>query len=267
MNITMNSLKIEDGKILDGFIDIHIHTSPDVKPRVLTDYEAALESKKRGMRAIVLKSHVEPTAGRAYLAHKLTGLPVRGGVTLNLHVGGLNPEAVRSTALMGGKFVWLPTIHHQEIKLDTAALEEILYLVKDHDMVLATGHLSPQEIFQVLDLCRSLKVEKVLINHPLTRVVGASLDEQKEMARHAYLEHCWVATMPRHDNLNPKVMFEAIKEVGAKHCILATDMGQAHNHSPVQGMEMMITSMMKQGISWEEIILMCSKNPESLLFK
>lgn len=46
MNITMNSLKIEDGKILDGFIDIHIHTSPDVKPRVLTDYEAALESKK-----------------------------------------------------------------------------------------------------------------------------------------------------------------------------------------------------------------------------
>lgn len=68
-------------------------------------------------------------------------------------------------------------------------------------MVLATGHLSPQEIFQVLDLCRSLKVEKVLINHPLTRVVGASLDEQKEMARHAYLEHCWVATMPRHDNL------------------------------------------------------------------
>lgn len=265
--ISMNpSDEVKESKLLDGFIDTHIHTSPDVKPRLLTDYESALEAKERGMRTIVLKSHVEPTAGRAHLTSMMTGLPVIGGVTLNLNVGGLNPETVRSTALMGGKIVWLPTVHHQEIKLDTDALEEILHLVKDHSMVLATGHLSPPEIFQVLDLCHSLQVEKVMVNHPLTRVVGASLDEQREMARHAYLEHCWVATMPRHDNLSPEVMFEAIREVGAKHCILATDFGQAHNPSPVQGMQMMIASMVKQGISWEDIKLMCQDNPEKLLF-
>ena len=264
----MNSSQdIKPAEILTGFIDTHIHTSPDVKPRLLNDYEAALEAKESGMAAIVIKSHVEPTAGRAYLAHWVTGLPVVGGVTLNHNVGGLNPDAVESMASMGGKIVWLPTIHHHEIKLEADLLEEILNLVIENNLVLATGHLNPGEIFQVLDHCRSLGLGKVLINHPLTMVVGASTDEMKEMARHAYLEHCWVATMPRHDKLDPMVMVEAIKEVGAQHCILATDFGQQHNPSPVMGMQMMMASLIKQGISWEDITLMCRDNPENLLFK
>lgn len=253
-------------EILTGFMDTHIHTSPDIKPRLLNDYEAALEAKEKGMAGIVIKSHVEPTAGRAYLTHWVTGLPVLGGVTLNLTVGGLNPEAVRSMALMGGKIVWLPTIHHDELELEPDTLDEIIHLVKENNLVLATGHLNPQEIFQVLDQCRSLGVEKIMVNHPLTRVVGASLDEQKEMSRYAYLEHCWVATMPRHDKLDPVVMAEAIKEVGSKHCILATDFGQDHNPRPVMGMQLMMASMIKHGISWEDVTLMCRDNPAKLLF-
>jgi hypothetical protein len=251
--------------ILTGFIDTHIHTSPDVKPRLLNDYEAALEAQEKGMGAIVLKSHVEPTAGRAYITHRVTGFPVWGGVTLNLSVGGLNPEAVRDTALMGGKIIWLPTIHHKEIALDHDALDEILHLVKEYNLVLATGHLDPEGIFQVIDQCQSLGVEKIMVNHPLTLVVGASLDEQKEMARHAYLEHCWVATMPQHDKLDPEIIAESIKEVGAKHCILATDFGQEHNPRPVMGMQMMIASMIQHGISWDDVTRMCHDNPKKLL--
>lgn len=262
-----SSQEIKPAEILNGFVDTHIHTSPDVKPRLLNDYEAALEAKESGMGAIVIKSHVEPTAGRAYLAQWVTGLPVVGGVTLNHNVGGLNPDAVQSMASMGGKIVWLPTIHHREIKMEHDPLEVILNLVIENNLVLATGHLNPEEIFQVLDQCRSLGVEKIMINHPLTGVVGASMDEQKEMSRYAYLEHCWVATMPQHDKLNPMVMAETIKEVGAKHCILATDFGQDHNPNPVMGMQMMMASMIEQGISWEDIILMCRNNPEKLLFK
>jgi len=260
-----SSPEINPKEILTGFIDTHIHTSPDVKPRLLNDYEAALEAQEKGMGAIILKSHVESTAGRAYITHRLTGFPVMGGVTLNLTVGGLNPEAVLCTALMGGKIVWLPTIHHSKIALDPDALDEILHLVKDNNMILATGHISPEEIFQVIDQCHSLGVEKIMVNHPLTSVVGASLDEQKEMAHHAYLEHCWVATMPQHDKLNPKIIANSIKEVGAKHCILATDFGQEHNPRPVLGMQMMIASMISQGISWEDITLMCHDNPNNLL--
>jgi predicted metal-dependent phosphotriesterase family hydrolase len=72
--------------------------------------------------------------------------------------------------------------------------------------------------------------------------------------------------MPQHDKLKPQVMGEAIKEVGAKNCIMATDFGQKHNPRPVVGMEMMIENMMQQGISPKEIGVMCHDNPEKLLF-
>jgi len=253
-------------ELLKGFMDIHVHTGPDIRSRLLNDYEATLDAKEVGMKAVVLKSHTEPTAGRAQIAHRLTDFQVFGGVTLNLSVGGLNPEAVKSMAMMGGRVVWLPTINHTEIELKHDKLEEILQIVVEYGLVLATGHLSPDQIFQILDQARSMNIKRLIVNHPLTRVVGASLDEQKDMSRHAYLEHCWVATMPQHDGLDPVRIYEAIMEVGAKRCVLATDFGQIHNPTPVVGMMMMVEKLLDQGIPWKNIDIMCRENPEKLLF-
>jgi Family of unknown function (DUF6282) len=265
--IQVNQYKgLSPREFLKGFMDIHVHTSPDIRSRILNDYEASLEAKEVGMQAIVLKSHTEPTAGRAQLAQKLTGFQVFGGVTLNLSMGGLNSEAVKNMALMGGKVVWLPTINNNEIELDLDKLEEILQIVKEYGLVLATGHLNPDQIFQVLDQANSVNIKGLIINHPLSSVVGASLDEQKEMSRHAYLEHCWVTTMPQHDGLNPARIYDAIMEVGAKRCVIATDFGQIHNPTPVVGMKMMVENLLQQGISWRDIDIMCRKNPEKIFF-
>ncbi len=53
---------------LSGFVDMHIHTAPDVRPRLLDDAEAAQQAAHAGLRAVVLKSHVTCTADRAALA-------------------------------------------------------------------------------------------------------------------------------------------------------------------------------------------------------
>ncbi len=251
---------------LEGFIDTHIHTAPDVKPRILNDVEAANMASQDKMGAIVIKSHIEPTSGRANIAEYLTGFKVFGGVCLNHSVGGLNPDAVRTVARMGGKLVWLPTTSYTEIEIEEDKIEEILHIAAENDLVLGTGHLSVFEIFQVLDLAKSLGLQRIIVNHPLTRVVDASMDEQREMSRYAYLEHCYVACMPLHDGLNPEVMAEAIKEVGAGRCIMATDFGQAHNPPPAEGMKLFVEEMLKQGVSWKEITTMCVENPGKLLF-
>jgi Family of unknown function (DUF6282) len=253
-------------ELLKGFMDMHVHTGPDIRSRLLNDYETTLDAKQMGMQAVVLKSHTEPTAGRAQITHRLTDFQVFGGVTLNLSVGGLNSEAVKSMAMMGGRVVWLPTINHTEIEITHDKLEDILQIVVEYGLVLATGHLSPNQIFQVLDQARSMNIKRLIVNHPLTRVVGATMDEQKEMSRLAYLEHCWVATMPQHDGLDPARIYDAIMEVGAKRCVLATDFGQIHNPSPVVGMSMMIEYLLDQGVSWNNIDTMCRENPEKLLF-
>ena len=73
---------------LRGAIDIHVHSLPDNVPRSLDGLKAARFAKDKGMRAIVLKSHFDPTAGLAFLARKaVQGIEVFGGVDLNLPVG------------------------------------------------------------------------------------------------------------------------------------------------------------------------------------
>jgi hypothetical protein len=249
---------------LTGFIDTHLHTAPDIKPRILNDIEAAEDAKNERMGAIVIKSHIESTAGRAKIAENITGFKVIGGICLNLSVGGLNPDAVKVTIDLGGKIVWFPTICAPQITVNYENTEKILNLIAENNLVLATGHLKPQNIFKLLDYANSAGIKKIIINHPLTGVVGANIDEQKEMSKDAYLEHCFVACMEMHDNLDPQILADGIKEVGAKKCIMATDFGQAHNPRPVEGMKMFINSMLENGIKKSDINKMCSINPSKL---
>jgi hypothetical protein len=250
---------------LEGFTDTHIHTSPDIKPRLLTDIEAAMNAKEERMNSIVIKSHNEPTSGRAVIASQVTDFLVYGGVVLNNSVGGLNIDAVRFSAMIGGKFVWFPTSSYSSITINWSHVEDILHVVKENQMVIATGHLKSDDIFTLLDMAKSLGIWRIIVNHPLTRVVGASLDEQVEMSAYAYLEHCFVACMEKHDNLDPVLIKDSIKKVGANRCLMATDFGQIHNPHPVNGMKMFINSMIREGISINEINLMCKDNPHKLL--
>lgn len=264
--ICMN--RLEKKYPLKGFIDTHLHTAPDSKPRLLTDTEAAREARYEKMRAIVIKSHIEPTSGRASIAQQETNFKVFGGITLNESVGGYNVHAVKVSASMGGKVVWFPTISRDNLTLkdNCDKVEEIINIIIENDMILATGHLKVDDIFQVLDQAKSMGLEKVIINHPLTRVVGASIEEQKEMSRNAYIEHCYVACLPGHDLLDPVNIANAIKEVGTQRCILATDLGQIHNNKPVIGFKSFINLMMKFNLSWGEIRQMCLVNPYKLFF-
>src|ERR1051325_8621716 len=98
---------------LDGVVDIHVHADPDSRPRSIDAIDLAKMAKARGMRALVLKSHYEPTASMAYLVRKaVPGIEIFGGIDLNRSVGGVNPEAVeRMASIKGGwgRVVWMPT--------------------------------------------------------------------------------------------------------------------------------------------------------------
>jgi hypothetical protein len=52
--------------------------------RALTDIETVTLARRKGMRGIVLKNHVVPTADRAALAmDQVPGIEVWGGIVLN----------------------------------------------------------------------------------------------------------------------------------------------------------------------------------------
>src|ERR1039458_2084267 len=98
---------------LEGAIDMHAHSYPDGTPRSIDAIDLARLAKSRGMRAIVLKNHYEPTASLAYVVSKVVpGIAVFGGIDLNRSVGGVNPAAIERMVLIKGglgRVVWLPT--------------------------------------------------------------------------------------------------------------------------------------------------------------
>lgn len=256
---------------IKGLIDTHIHTSPDIKPRICNDLEIAKLASEAGMSAIVIKSHIESTVSRAKLVNDLYPIDVFGGISLNNAIGGINPEAVNISAKLGGKIVWLPTIDFKRLSCNffknfSDELNEIYNIISENDMVLATGHLNPRFIFRVIDDAYSCGVKKIIVNHPLTSVVAASIEEQKEMSKHAFLEHCFVACMPKHDNLNIQKIYDAIIEVGYNKCILASDFGQIHNSLPTLGFSRFIDNLVSRGLTEKEINHMCNTNPKNLLY-
>ena len=102
-----------NAQTLSGAIDMHTHSDPDGVPRKIDAVDLARLAKERGMRAIVLKNHYEPTASLAYIVRKdVPGIEVFGGISLDLTVGGVNPAAVEwMTKVRGGygRVIWLPT--------------------------------------------------------------------------------------------------------------------------------------------------------------
>lgn len=285
-----------ESSLLSGAIEFHVHTAPDVVPRLWDDLQLVQAAEAAGLRAVVLKNHVFPTGDRAGIAQTtVQELEVFGGVVLNQAIGGLNPQAVEvMSRLPGGqgKVVWLPTIdaayHRQTFGQGTGGievlegdrlvpeLETILYSVRDRQLVLATGHVSPQEVLAVVCRARELGIEKLLITHAMAEVPGLNLEQMKRLAElGAYLELDYVNTLmgpnaadPAHRawrNVSLEEMAAVIQEIGAQHFILSTDLGRPHDPNPIQGYQAFIEGLHNQGISEADLAVMTQDNPAHLL--
>lgn len=268
---------------LEGVIDLHIHTNPDIRQRRLNDIELAREAARVKARAIVIKSHLVPTMDRAAIAeHVVPGVRVFGGIVLNPYVGGLNKAAVDVALQLGAKFVWLPTSwssHERKLqgKNDGVVcvednkvvpeLIDILKLVAGKRAILATGHLAPDEIVIVVDTARKLGVEKILINHPEWWSISMSIDLQKELATYGvYFERCYANRFPGKDyQKNFFTNLEAIEKVGYESTVIATDGGQLENPIWSEALGEYIAFLHKEGISQSIIDVMTKKTPAKLL--
>ena len=177
---------------LDGVIDMHAHSDPDGTPRSIDAIDLARLAKSRGMRALVLKNHYEPTASLAYIVRKeVPGIEVFGGISLDLTVGGVNPAAVEwMTKVKGGygRVVWMPTfdseaqvtLTHQKrpfarVSKDGKLVPEVLQVIaiaSRSNLVLETGHSSPGECLLLIEEAKRQGVKHIMVTHALTNPGG-----------------------------------------------------------------------------------------------
>lgn len=277
--------------LLEGAIDLHIHSAPDVYPRILNDVELAFQARDMGMRAIAIKNHFVPTADRAQVASEVTGFQVFGGIALNLTIGGINVLAVDTALKLGARIVWLPTLHARRFLQNKShvahlagelgddlqgiyllnedgsvkqELHPIFKLIADKDAILATGHVTPLEARAAVRDAAAAGVKKIVVTHPLASFLNYSVEEMKEMLDlgATYLEHVYNDTTRQVAHpITREALFEGISKIGADHCIMSTDSGQWLNPVPVQQMGIYIQDMLKFGLSERDIRTMVADNP------
>lgn len=263
-----------------GVIDLHVHVAPDSRgPRSVNGFEAAQMARRHGMRAILIKNHYTETASQAYLVSEIVpGIDVYGGIVLNRSVGGINPVAVESMASTTGRLgrmVWLPTFDSEHNSPDSdnvpitrngellPEVVEVFDVMREYDLALATGHVSPEEALLAIREARAAGVERIVVTHPSSGLVDMSVEMQRAAADlGALLEYTVSAA------LGPG-SFEAftrqIREVGLEDVVLTTDYGQVGNPVPADGMRAILPRLRAAGFSQAEIDTMTRRNPARLL--
>lgn len=270
---------------LAGVIDLHVHSAPDSMPRSIDALEIARIAKRHDMRALLFKNHYTSTAPLAYLVSQaVPGIEVYGGIALNRSVGGINIAAIdHMTKTTGerGRVVWMPTFdsehyhrtvepnpNHVAVSRDGRLLPEVtevLSLMADRGLALATGHSSPEESLLLIRAAKQAGIDRIIVTHPLLPEVSMALAlQQQAAALGAYLEYP-VAMMLEPAKIPIEEFADAIRTVGSDHVILTSDLGQALNPIHTDGLVAFLAQLREQGFSQQEIDRMTKSNPARFL--
>src|ERR1700674_586621 len=276
----------DTARALRGAVDIHVHSDPDDRPRSIDAIDVAKLARLRGMRAIVLKNHYDPTGGLAYIVRKeVSGLEVFGGIDLNLTVGGMNPAAVEHmTQVSGGwgRFVWMSTFDAENqvwyskenrpfVTVSrngelTPEVKAVISLIAKHGLVLATGHVSPEEGLMMLREGRRQGVQHMVVTHAMNAPVLMNVPQMQDAAKlGAFIEFVGGSLASAEAAARMDRFADAIRMIGPDFCILSSDLGQKGNALPPDGFAAFLVALRARGFTQQEIDRMSKQNPARLL--
>jgi Family of unknown function (DUF6282) len=288
---------------IEGGYDLQVHVAPDVIARRIDDLDLAKEFLAHKLKGFVLKSHYAPTYERAKVVTKASpGITAFGAITLNHSVGGLNPVALEIAGRSGNKIVWMPTVDAEnetagrtdgptdklpfwaKIQRELSATgiapppltvlgadgkvneatRRCLELIRQHNMVLATGHLSKKEIRVLVKTAKEMGLERVLVTHAEFPSQNMTAAEQVEVAdMGAMIEHCFTTMYT--DKAPWEAYFDSVRKVGPERVILSTDLGQTINPPVAEGFAMFAQRMLDAGFPAADVRRMCVTNPTALI--
>jgi hypothetical protein len=198
-------------ELMEDSIDTHVHGGSEPFERRELEDEIVIDCTKAKMKAVVIKTWYTPSASRNVLIQKIVDkwgeehgmrpVKVLGGITLNNSVGGLNPDAVmKCLGFPGFKYVWMPmadSYYHQLVvfnkknsgikyvtdnKKIVPELKEILHIIADNDLILASGHYAYKETAILMEEAKKIGVKRMEVIHPTLIVSKHTIAEMRELA-------------------------------------------------------------------------------------
>jgi hypothetical protein len=206
-------------------------------------------------------------------------------VDLNLTDGGIKPAAVEHmTRVSGGwgRIVWMPTFDAEnqvrvskENRRSVAvagngellpAVGDVIALIAKHGLVLATGHSSPQEALLLLAAARRSGVRAAVVTHAMNTPVLMDVAQMQEAAKlGAFIEFVGGSVTGPGAAERMDRFADAIRRIGPRSCILASDLGQPGNALPPDGFGAFLVALQSRGLAASDLALMAKQNPATLL--
>ena len=272
---------------LTGAIDLHAHYGPDSYARQWDAFEVVKLAKERGMRGVVLKNHWTESAGLAHLVRKYgtQGIEVCGSVTLDTPVGGVNPMAVRYMADVEGgwgRIVWMPTHdseHEVNYNKETRAkaivsrngklipqVVEVLDLIKERNLTLATGHVTPEEALAIMAEAKQRGITRIIVTHPLlgAQFTNMSLPQMQEAVKLGGAIEITAGAFRSEGAARARAV-EAIKALGTQNVFIASDSGLVGTPNHPDALAMAAKALRAAGFSEQDLSRMFKETPARLV--
>lgn len=293
---------------LEGRYDNHIHCCPHINARSLNLFEAIEDAEKEKMKAIGLMDNFSNTSGYASLLkknYKNYKLDIFGGLIMEPYTGGVNSSIVEiltnyayEDSTKRFKFISFPTHHTQYIakqekrskvyidscfsltnikKVDNNILK-ILEIISKKNLVLNTGHISGEEIINLISLAKNFQIKKILI--PSNHLSASDIKELKKITNvffeFSYFFISKATTIPlthidgeKHivEGINKNILKNLINEAQCKNVILSSDCGVSVLPKPTIGFKNFISEILSLGFNNAELDLMTKDNPRKLFYE
>ena len=284
-------------RLLQGAIDLHVHSGPSTMARQLDHFEAVEQAAAAGMRGILFKDHHYSVGPFLPIMERLLshlGVAMYGSLVLNNSTGGFNPAVVDFHLKSGTKMIFMPTAHaanhirsnHRGGKLksniqlrkprpltvldENGALldtvREILDMVAAHDAILSSGHLHVAEIWPLFEEARKRGVKRLVINHPMYGLHFTHADISELAALGAVVEQsACLYVDSRFNTYSPAELKEHIDAAGVANSSIGSDLGQVDNPTPVEGLRQAAALCLGLGYSEADVTTMLRDNPAKLV--
>lgn len=292
--------RLEGLELIQGAVDLHVHSYPEMGLNVKAstdDLNTVRIAASYGIAGLVFKSVTFPTTAAAYyLNRQVPQINVFGSITLNVPAGGLSALSVEIAARQGAKVVWFPhwsaandlenngfalhtmqpmyprskNIKYIRILDEAGALVpevfDILDVAKQHDIIVASGHVSPRETLALFKAAKEKGHKKLVFTHPLHGQINASLEAQQEAVRYgAVIEHVFLGCMPMHWRIKPDELVAAIRGVGVENIVITSDAWRDYNPPSAELLRLAALTLRAKGMKVEEIRMMLCDTPRRMV--
>jgi hypothetical protein len=276
----------EGARLLRGAIDMHFHMDPRLADGAHD--EAVIETiriaQARGIRGLVIKIHHEPTSTLAYhLRLEIPNIGLFGGVVMNRSNGGMNVAAVEYMAseIYGapGRVVWMPAFDSEiesnppypkkpfvAVSRDGKLLPEtknVIAAVAKYDLILASGHIAPEEVLMVFREGRSQGVHRMIATHAMDLAGKMNMDQMLEAAKLGAIIEFDFRNLRDEDG----VRINAIRKIGPERCLISEFWAQRSPriYAGLDAAGQFVEAMHARGFTDSELDVMFKENPAKLL--